>query len=68
MTATEIEGVIGVSGGENPFEKYPVDLTRAEERLGTIGDIADVVIFVASEKSRWLIGQYVSASGGITGV
>ncbi|EXJ89648.1 hypothetical protein A1O3_02715 [Capronia epimyces CBS 606.96] len=44
-----------------------VPLTRAELRLGTVEDIADVVLFLASEKSRWLTGQFISASGGITG-
>lgn len=42
-------------------------LTRAEERIGTTEDIADVVLLLASEKSRWITGQFVSASGGITG-
>jgi len=44
-----------------------VPLTRAEERPGTVEDIADVVLLLASEKSRWLTGQVISASGGITG-
>jgi NAD(P)-dependent dehydrogenase (short-subunit alcohol dehydrogenase family) len=44
-----------------------VDMTRAEERVGKTEDIADVVLFLASEKSRWITGQFVSASGGITG-
>ena len=44
-----------------------VPLTRAEERPGTVEDIADVVLLLVSEKSRWLTGQVISASGGITG-
>jgi len=44
-----------------------VSLTRAEERKGTVKDVADVALFLASEKSRWLTGQYISVSGGITG-
>lgn len=44
-----------------------VPMTRAEERVGTVEDIADVVLLLASEKSRWLTGQFISASGGITG-
>lgn len=43
-----------------------LDLTKAEERLGTAADIADVVAFLASEKSRWVTGQYIDTSGGIT--
>lgn len=42
-------------------------MTRAERRLGTIEDIADVVLLLVSEKSRWITGQYISTSGGVTG-
>ena len=45
-----------------------VALTRAEDRMGTTADIADGVLLIASEKSRWITGQYISVSGGITGV
>uniref|UniRef100_A0A8H7KEG0 Uncharacterized protein n=1 Tax=Bionectria ochroleuca TaxID=29856 RepID=A0A8H7KEG0_BIOOC len=44
-----------------------IDLTRAEARPGNVEDIADVALLLASEKSRWLTGQYISASGGVTG-
>jgi NAD(P)-dependent dehydrogenase (short-subunit alcohol dehydrogenase family) len=44
-----------------------IPLTRAEARTGTVEDIADVVLLLASDKSRWLTGQFISASGGITG-
>lgn len=41
--------------------------TRAEARLGTPNDIADAVLLLASEKSRWITAQWISVSGGITG-
>ncbi|KAJ5676551.1 uncharacterized protein N7477_002184 [Penicillium maclennaniae] len=44
-----------------------VPLTRAEERVGTTNDIADTVLLLVSEKSRWITGQVISVSGGITG-
>ncbi|KAL6851845.1 hypothetical protein J3F83DRAFT_771917 [Trichoderma novae-zelandiae] len=44
-----------------------VSLTRSEERIGTAEDIADAVLLLASEKSRWITGQFISASGGING-
>jgi len=44
-----------------------VPLTRAEEREGRPEDIADVVLLLTSEKSRWVTGQTISVSGGITG-
>lgn len=33
-------------------------------RLGTPGDIADVVSFLVSDDARWVTGQYVDVSGG----
>lgn len=44
-----------------------VDMTRAGDRLGEIDDIADAVLLLAQEKSRWITGQFISVSGGITG-
>lgn len=40
-------------------------LTKAADRMETIEDIADVVLFVASEKSRWITGHVFAAGGGI---
>ena len=42
-------------------------MTRAAARLGTTEDIADAVLLLASEKSRWITAQWISLSGGITG-
>jgi NAD(P)-dependent dehydrogenase (short-subunit alcohol dehydrogenase family) len=44
-----------------------IAMTRAEERVGTAEDIADAVLLLCSEKSRWITGQVISVSGGITG-
>ncbi len=33
-------------------------------RPGQIGDVADVVAFLASDKARWVTGQTIDASGG----
>jgi 3-oxoacyl-[acyl-carrier protein] reductase len=35
------------------------------KRLGTAGDIADVVAFIVSDQARWLTGQNIHASGGV---
>ena len=42
-------------------------MTRAEDRLGRAEDIADSVLLLASDQSRWITGQVISVSGGITG-
>jgi NAD(P)-dependent dehydrogenase (short-subunit alcohol dehydrogenase family) len=49
------------------IEQRVVPLTRAAERLGNVEDIADAVLLLTSEKSRWVTGQTISVSGGITG-
>ncbi|KAI9711605.1 MAG: hypothetical protein M1812_007127 [Candelaria pacifica] len=38
--------------------------TVVENRLGTVDDIAQVVAFLAEERSRWISGQVLSTSGG----
>ena len=50
-----------------PVKDYLISLTRAEERVGTVEDIADAVFLLTSEKSRWITGQFISVSGGING-
>ncbi|KAF3915481.1 hypothetical protein ABW21_db0201687 [Orbilia brochopaga] len=42
--------------------------TRAAARVGTVEDIADLVLLVTSEKARWITGHFISASGGMTGL
>jgi len=44
-----------------------LSMTRAAERIGTVDDIADAVLLVVSEKARWITGQFIGVSGGITG-
>jgi NAD(P)-dependent dehydrogenase (short-subunit alcohol dehydrogenase family) len=58
---------------ENP-DGSPTDMqiamhamTRAAARLGSTADIADAVLLLVSEKSRWITAQWISLSGGITG-
>ena len=58
---------LGTGPVADAIEGALVPLTRAEARMGTTEDIADVALLLASEKSRWITGQYISASGGITG-
>ncbi|KAH7313625.1 hypothetical protein B0I35DRAFT_410598 [Stachybotrys elegans] len=40
--------------------------TPVENRLGTTDDIAQIVAWLASEESRWVSGQAISASGGLS--
>jgi len=38
--------------------------TRAADRLGTVEDMADAALLIASEKSRWITAQWIPVSGG----
>ncbi|KAM0249161.1 hypothetical protein ACHAQJ_009168 [Trichoderma viride] len=50
-----------------PLKNYLLSVTRSENRLGTVEDIADAVLLLTNEKSRWITGQFISVSGGING-
>lgn len=39
--------------------------TPAAPRAGTESDVADVVVFLCEERSRWVTGDIVSANGGM---
>lgn len=49
--------------------KYIVErqkaMTSVENRVGTVDDCAQIVAWLASEESRWVSGQSISASGGL---
>jgi len=56
---TEAERVLNrmfeANGHADPWSDQPV---------GTPEDVADVVVFLASEQARWLTGQTVFVGGG----
>jgi NAD(P)-dependent dehydrogenase (short-subunit alcohol dehydrogenase family) len=49
------------------MKDFLVSRTRAAERVTMVEDVADAVLLLTSEKSRWITGQFISASGGING-
>ncbi|CAH0023808.1 unnamed protein product [Clonostachys rhizophaga] len=52
---------------QEAIHSHLIPMTRAEERAGRAEDIADAVLLLTSELSRWVTGQTISVSGGITG-
>jgi len=56
---THASGIIG-----SEFEKQIVAQTPLG-RLGQPDDIAEVAVFLASDSSRWLTGERITASGGL---
>jgi 3-oxoacyl-[acyl-carrier protein] reductase len=61
MVATEGTHSAGIIGSD--FETWAVSTTPLG-RVGQPDDIADVVVFLASNDSRWLTGESLIASGG----
>ncbi|KAH6682213.1 hypothetical protein F5X68DRAFT_24484 [Plectosphaerella plurivora] len=53
-------------GQEAELMAIEIGMTRAEERPGTTEDIGDAVLLLVQEKARWITGQYISVSGGVT--
>ena len=54
-------------GSASELQHAMLAQVRAEERIGTVNDMADAVLLLVSEKSRWLTAQWISVSGGVTG-
>ncbi|EPY51577.1 3-ketoacyl-acyl carrier protein reductase [Schizosaccharomyces cryophilus OY26] len=44
--------------------QFAKKMTPFENRIGLPSDIAEVAAFVAEDRSRWITGQVISASGG----
>lgn len=51
---------------EEELTREEISLTRAANRAGTTADIGDAVLLLVNEKSRWITGQYIGTSGGVT--
>lgn len=54
-------------GTPKPMLAAMTSMALAEERVGTVEDLADATLLLVSEKSRWITAQWISVSGGITG-
>jgi NAD(P)-dependent dehydrogenase (short-subunit alcohol dehydrogenase family) len=51
---------------EAMYRVYP--LARGLQRLGTPADVANAVVFLASDRAEWITGQLLSVSGGYSTV
>ncbi|WP_378954432.1 SDR family oxidoreductase [Pelosinus sp. sgz500959] len=51
--------------GKTPEQIEILSKTNAFGRLGEPNDIANVVLFLASEESRWITGQTIRINGGM---
>ena len=39
---------------------------KAGRLAGTVEEVADAVLLVVTEQARWITGQYIAVSGGLT--
>ena len=60
----ETEGTVAGGFIGSDFEKWAVSQTPLG-RTGRPDDIAEVIVFLASDASRWLTGEHLLASGGL---
>ena len=56
---TQTAGVVGSEMETGIVAQTPLG------RVGHPADVADVVVFLASDDARWLTGENLNASGGI---
>ncbi|KAJ1559639.1 hypothetical protein HK405_009856 [Cladochytrium tenue] len=54
-------------GSASALQTGLIAQTRAGGRLGTTTDVADAVLLLVSEQSRWITGQWIGVNGGLTG-
>jgi 3-oxoacyl-[acyl-carrier protein] reductase len=52
------------TGYITPEEETMITIKTPLGRLGTPEDVADIIVFLASEQAHWLTGQVIYASGG----
>jgi NAD(P)-dependent dehydrogenase (short-subunit alcohol dehydrogenase family) len=45
-------------------DRLPAVLMQLGGRMGEVEDVADVIGWLCSEKSRWVSGSFVAANGG----
>lgn len=66
---TVAPGATRTAGNTSVFEAPGlaelIAASTALDRLGGPDDVADVVVFLASDAARWITGQVIDASGGL---
>jgi 3-oxoacyl-[acyl-carrier protein] reductase len=60
----ETEGVHSAGFMGSPFETQAISQTPLG-RIGQVGDIASIAVFLASDDSAWLTGEQILAGGGL---
>jgi len=61
------DGMFDALVKDGAFDENFLEASRrnvALKRLGTADEVAEVVVFLASNRARWVTGQQVNADGG----
>ena len=61
---TDTEGVRALPQDGSEFRNYAISRTPLG-RVGTVDDVADAALFLASDESRWITGEEILVGGGI---
>jgi NAD(P)-dependent dehydrogenase (short-subunit alcohol dehydrogenase family) len=62
-------GLTRTAGSADFVDAVPAEIVRRNYPLGRLGepeDIANLVLFLASDRASWITGQIISVSGGYT--
>lgn len=62
--ATDTEGIRAMQGEDRTFTDHAISRTPLG-RMGTVDDIANAALFLASEDSGWITGEEILVGGGI---
>ncbi|NLM77313.1 MAG: SDR family oxidoreductase [Ruminococcaceae bacterium] len=55
-----------ITGGANGIGKATAHLFLTEQRLGTVDEVAQVYLFLASDEASYVNGATISVDGAIT--
>ena len=58
--------LVGPDGSPTALQLAIYEQTRAANCLGSVEELADATLLLVLEKSRWVTGQFISVSDGIT--
>ncbi|MDG4765854.1 SDR family oxidoreductase [Solwaraspora sp. WMMD406] len=67
ITVNTVAPGITDNGGpvfDNPQAVEAMSQLSAFKRVGTVGDVADVITFLTTDEARWITGAFIDATGG----
>jgi 3-oxoacyl-[acyl-carrier protein] reductase len=62
---TVVPGIIESPAIENVFDKPTIDRLVPAKRAGRPEEVADLVLFLASERAGYITGQAIGINGGM---